>query len=55
MNVKVDLDADAVGAIVRTAVAEARHQEKVEAALTPVRQKIRAQRLAAARARLEGN
>lgn len=47
-----DLDPDLVGAIARTAVAEYRFQEKVEAKLSPARAKAKERRLAVARDRL---
>lgn len=47
----VRMDADAVAAISRMAVAEYRHQEKVSAAIEPARSKVRERRLLAARAR----
>lgn len=53
MTVNVQMDADTVGAITRTAVAEYRHQEKVAATVGPLREKVRAQVLASARARVE--
>lgn len=51
-TVKVELDADMVGAIVRTAVADYRHQERVAAKVGPVRERIRTARLARVRDRV---
>jgi len=49
----IGLDPELVGAIARTAVAEYRHQEKIEATVGPVRKKVRERTLAIARARVE--
>jgi len=52
-TLKSAMDPEMVGAIARTAVAEYRHQEKVEASIAPHRDRIRTARIHAARARLE--
>jgi hypothetical protein len=49
----VRLDPELIAGIVRTAVAEYQHQEKVVARAEPARAKVRERRLAAARARVE--
>jgi hypothetical protein len=50
-SVNVGLDADLVAGIARTAVAEYRHQERVQQRLEPLRAKTRQRRIEAARAR----
>lgn len=53
-SASLGLDPELIGAIARTAVAELRHQEKIEAKIAPVRAKLRERRLAAARERMKG-